>query len=135
MRLKLGMLGAGMLALAAIPAVAHHSFDAEFDRTKPVQLKGTVTKLEWMNPHVWVYLNVTGADGKIQQWQCENGAPNMLKRAGWNRESIKEGDQITIDGSLSKDGSHTCNATTLILADGHKVFAGSSGGDGNAKAK
>ncbi len=133
MRAKLNLLGAVVLVAVAAPVFAHHSFDAEFDRKKPVSLTGTVTKLEWMNPHVWVYLKVADASGKQVTWQCENGAPNMLKRAGWNRESIKEGDQITIDGSLAKDGSNTCNATTLVLADGKKVFAGSSGGDGKAK--
>ncbi len=133
MRAILSLLGACTLMSVAIPVFAHHSFDAEFDRKKPVTLKGTVTKLEWMNPHVWVYLNVTDAAGKTALWQCENGAPNMLKRAGWNRESIKEGDVITVDGSLAKDGSNTCNATTLVLANGTKVFAGSSGGDGKAK--
>src|SRR3954469_17528997 len=133
MRAKLSLLGALVLTSVAIPVFAHHSFDAEFDRKKPVTLKGTVTKLEWMNPHVWVYFNVADAAAKTTLWQCENGAPNMLKRAGWNRESIKEGDVITIDGSLSKDGSNTCNASTLVLADGSKVFAGSSGGDGKAK--
>ena len=133
MRNHLTLLGACALLSVAIPVFAPHSFDAEFDRTKPVSLKGTVTKFEWMNPHVWVYLNVTDASGKTTKWQCENGAPNMLKRAGWNRESIKEGDTVTIDGSLSKDGSNTCNATTLVLANGTKVFAGSSGGNGQAK--
>ena len=133
MRAFLSLLGACALMSVAIPVFGHHSFDAEFDRKKPVSLKGTVTKLEWMNPHVWVYLNVTDATGKTALWQCENGAPNMLKRAGWNRESIKEGDVITIDGSLAKDGSNTCNASTLVLANGTKVFAGSSGGDAKAK--
>jgi len=131
MRAKLSLLGA--CVSIAVPVFAHHSFDAEFDRTKPVSLKGTVTKLEWMNPHVWVYLNVPDASGKMVEWQCENGAPNMLKRAGWNRESIKQGDVITIDGSLAKDGSKTCNASSLILANGSRVFAGSSGGNGQAK--
>ena len=133
MRTRLSLLGAFVLVTVAAPVFAHHSFDAEFDRKKPVSLTGTVTKLEWMNPHVWVYLNVADASVKQVKWQCENGAPNMLKRAGWTRESIKEGDQVTIDGSLAKDGSNTCNATTLVLADGKKVFAGSSGGDGKAK--
>jgi hypothetical protein len=126
-------LSVAILGLAAMPGFAHHSFDAEFDRSKTTKISGTVTKLEWMNPHVWVYLDVTDGAGKVTKWQCENGAPNMLKRAGWNRESIKIGDQITVDGNLAKDGSNTCNARALILADGRSVFAGSSGGDGKAK--
>jgi hypothetical protein len=133
MRTKLSLLAASTLLSVAIPVFAHHSYDAEFDRTKPVSLKGTVTKLEWMNPHVWVYLNVTDASGKTATWQCENGAPNMLKRSGWNRESVKEGDRITVDGTLAKDGSNTCNVTALVLANGTRVFAGSSGGNGQAK--
>lgn len=126
---RLILLGAAALAAMTVPAVAHHSFDAEFDRTKAVTLKGTVTKLEWMNPHVWIYLNVPDANGNMVKWQCEYGAPNSLKRNGWNRESIKEGDQITIEGSLAKDGSNTCNAQSSILADGRRVLAGSSRGD------
>ncbi|MEP6961157.1 MAG: DUF6152 family protein [Acidobacteriota bacterium] len=133
MHSKLALLAAAVALTIAVPVFAHHSFDAEFDRSKPVTLKGTVTKFEWMNPHVWVYLNVPDAAGKPVKWQCEYGAPNMLKRAGWNREAIKEGDQITIEGSVSKDGSNTCNATSSILADGRRVLAGSSGGDGKAK--
>ena len=132
MRLKLGMLGASILVAATIPAVAHHSFDAEFDRAKQVTLKGTVTKVEWMNPHVWIYLDVPDANGKPVKWQCEYGAPNALKRSGWNRESIKEGDKLTIEGSMSKDGTNTCNASSSVLADGRRVLAGSSG---DAKAK
>lgn len=133
MRAILTLLGACVLASVAIPVFAHHSFDAEFDRTKPVSLKGTVAKLEWMNPHVWIYLNVMDASGNATKWQCENGPPNMLKRSGWTRDAIKEGDAITIDGTLAKDGSNTCNATSLVLANGTRVFAGSSGGDGKAK--
>lgn len=133
MRAKLCLWGTSLLAVVAIPAIAHHSFDAEFDRTKPVTITGKVTKMEWMNPHVWVYLDVKDASGKVQNWQCENGAPNMLKRSGWSRDSIKEGDQITITGSLAKAGGYVCNASTIVLSDGTRVFAGSSGGDNKAK--
>lgn len=133
MRFQWSLWGLSLLALAAIPAIAHHSFDAEFDRSKPVTLKGTITKVEWMNPHVWLYLDVPDASGKIVKWQCEYGAPNALKRNGWNQASIKIGDGITIEGNLAKDGSNTCNANSSVLADGRRVLAGSSRGDNNTK--
>jgi Family of unknown function (DUF6152) len=122
-------VGLALLCGLTVPMLAHHSFDAEFDRAKRVSLTGTVTKLEWMNPHIWVYLDVKDDAGKVTKWQCEGGAPNMLKRSGWNRESLKEGDKITIDGALSKDGTNTCNANSVVMADGKRVFAGSSEGD------
>jgi hypothetical protein len=113
--------------------LAHHSFEAEFDRTKQVTLTGTITKFEWMNPHIWIYMDVRGADGKVAKWQFEGGAPNMLKRNGWSRASLKEGDVATINGALSKDGTNTVNATSVVLADGTRVLAGSS--DAKAKVK
>jgi hypothetical protein len=133
MGLQWSLWGASLLAVAALPAIAHHSFDAEFDRTKAITLKGTVTKIEWMNPHVWLYLDVKDESGQVTKWQCEYGAPNALKRNGWSRNSIKEGDAITIEGNLAKDGSNTCNATSSVLADGRRVLAGSSRGDTGAK--
>jgi hypothetical protein len=133
MRLKLTLLSASLLGALAVPVFAHHSFDAEFDRSKRVSLKGTVTKVEWMNPHVWVYLDVKDEAGKSAKWQCEFGAPNMLKRAGWTSTSTKEGDEVTIEGSRAKDGSNTCNANSVVLANGQTVLGGSSGG--NTKAK
>ncbi len=119
----------GVIALALVrPVWTHHSFAAEFDAGKPVTLTGSVTKVEWANPHIWMYLDVKDG-GAVQPWQCEGGPPNTLTRNGWSPNSLKIGDQITIDGALAKDGSRTCNARTVKLADGRTVFAGSSGGD------
>jgi hypothetical protein len=120
----------GVIALAMVRSVStHHSFAAEFDAGKAVTLVGAVTRVEWANPHIWVYLDVKDDRGGTQPWQCEGGPPNTLTRNGWGPNSLKVGDQITIDGALAKDGSHTCNARTVKLPDGRSVFAGSSGGD------
>jgi len=129
MNTKHFMIGAGLVAAAALPVYAHHSFAAEFDASKPVKLTGAVTKVEWANPHIWVYLDVKDDQGRPQPWQCEGGPPNTLTRNGWSSNSLKVGDQITIDGVLAKDGSKTCNARAVKLPDGRSVFAGSSGGD------
>ena len=129
MKMKHFMIGAGLLVAAAQAGYAHHSFAAEFDASKPVTLTGTVTKIEWANPHIWVYLDVKDDQGSLQHWQCEGGPPNTLTRNGWSSNSLKPSDQITIDGVLAKDGSKTCNARQVRLPDGRSVFAGSSGGD------
>lgn len=126
------LLGAGLAAAAALPVYAHHSFAAEFDQTKQVTLNGAVTKLEWMNPHIWVYLDVK-ADAGVQRWQCEGGAPNTLTRNGWGKASLKSGDLVTIEGFVAKDGSKTCNMRVVKLPDGRTVFAGSSVGDAPKK--
>ena len=126
--MKYFILGAGLVAVAALPVYAHHSFAAEFDQGKQVTLSGAVTKLEWMNPHIWLYLDVKAADG-TQSWQCEGGAPNTLTRNGWSRASLKSGDQVTIEGYMAKDGSKTCNMRAVKLPDGRTVFAGSSAGE------
>ena len=108
-------------------AAAHHSFAAEFDAQKPVTLKGTVVKWEMINPHGWITLAVSGGDSKTTQWMIETSNPNGLMRLGWSKRSLKFGDEITVEAYRAKDGSNTANAATVTLADGRKVFAGSSG--------
>jgi hypothetical protein len=126
MRAKIVLLLAGASVLAAIPVFAHHSFAAEYDAAKPVTLKGTVTKVEWMNPHAHLYIDVKGDSGKLTNWEFELGSPNGLMRAGWTRNSLKPGDEVTVSGSLAKDGSNLANARSVVLVDGKKVFAASS---------
>jgi hypothetical protein len=111
--------------LATAPVVAHHAFAAEFDRDKPITLVGKVTKIEWVNPHTWLHVEVT-TDGKPVTWRVEGGAPNALMRRGWNRNSIKVGEQVTVDGFRAKDGSPTANGTQVKTADGRILGAASS---------
>jgi hypothetical protein len=104
----------------------HHSFTAEFDRDKPIKVTGTVTKVEWTNPHARIYLDVTEDDGKVVNWDFELGPPNGLMRQGWNRNSLRQGHVVTINGFLSKDQQHVANARAVFLPDGRQVLAGSS---------
>jgi hypothetical protein len=121
----LGLFAAGLLAAAA-PLFAHHSFAAEYDVSKPVTLKGAITKVEWTNPHVYFFMDVKDADGKVANWAIENGPPNTLYRNGWGKDTLKIGDVVTVSGSMAKDGSHLANAKSIIMADGRSVLAGSS---------
>ena len=104
----------------------HHSFAAEFDRNKPIELTGTVTKVEWTNPHARIYIDVQEEDGKVVNWDFELGPPNGLMRQGWNRNSLQQGHVVKINGFLSKDQEHVANARSVFLPDGRQVFAGSS---------
>jgi hypothetical protein len=120
--------GFGMF-LSAVPVLAHHSFAAEYDARKPVKVSGTVTKMEWMNPHARFYVDAKDDNRKVTSWNFELGAIPTLLKQGWKRDSLKAGDQVTVEGSRNKDGSNTANARTVTLPDGRRVFGGSSGGD------
>ena len=130
MKVSLSVLaGVTALAFSAGTAVAHHSFAAEYDANKPVILKGIVSKVEWMNPHARFYVDVRDEKGTVTSWNLELASPNVLVRNGWTRKSLNVGDEVVIEGSQAKDGSKMANARVVKLADGRRVFAGSSGGD------
>ncbi len=126
MRKKLAWIaGIGLIASVA-PLAAHHSFEAEYDFNKTLKVTGTVTKVEWMNPHARFYLDVTDAGGKVTNWNFELGPIVILVRQGWRKDSLKPGDQVTVEGYLAKDGDALANARRVTLPDGRRVFAGSS---------
>jgi len=119
------VLSAVVALAGALPVFAHHSFAAEFDAKQPVSLTGTITKVEWANPHAWLYIDVKDESGKVTSWGLELGAPNGLMRLGWNRNSLKPGDVISVEGTRAKDGSTIANARSILM-NGKKMLAGSS---------
>ncbi len=130
MRTKLFSVVAGaalLVAAAAVPVIAHHSFAAEFDAKRPVKMTGTVVKMEWINPHSWIHIDVKKSDGKVERWMVEGGAPNALLRRGWNKNSLPEGTEIVVEGFQAKDGSNRANGRDITFPDGKKLFVGSSG--------
>ena len=134
MRVGVRLLAAfAILASSSAAVTAHHSFAAQYDANKPVTLKGIVTKMEWTNPHARFYVDVRDETGTVTNWNLELASPNVLVRNGWSRKSLMVGDEIVVEGSLAKDGSKMANARVVRLADGRRVFAGSSGGDAPPK--
>ena len=129
MRTKLiGGVAVGLLlTLATVPVVAHHAFSAEFDANRPLVLTGEVTRVEWINPHAWIHIDVTRDDGTMESWMIEGGTPNTLFRRGFSRDSLVAGTEIVVDGYQAKDGTNKANGRDLTFPDGQKLFMGSSG--------
>jgi hypothetical protein len=123
----IGIAVGGIFALT--PASAHHSFTAQFDGTKPVTLKGTVTQMDWINPHAWIHLDVKGPDGKVVSWMVETGSPNILLRRGFNKKSLEAGSDIVVQGYMAKDGENKINGGSVTFPDGKRLFLGGSNPD------
>ena len=128
MRTNLAMLLVGLgIVIAAVPVSAHHAFAAEFDASKPIKLRGTITKMEWINPHTWIHIDVKKANGGVERWMIEGGPPNALYRRGFTKDSLPLGIEILVEGFRAKDGSLRGNGRDLTFPDGRKLFLGSSG--------
>jgi hypothetical protein len=125
-RVRLTGIIAALIGFMAASVAAHHSFSAEYDSNKPIKLTGTVIEMRWSNPHAWIYINVTGKDGKVVKWAWETGGANALYRRGWRKEDLASGTELVIDGYQARNGSTTANATSITFKDGRRLFAGSS---------
>lgn len=128
--LSVVVAGVGLLVASVVPVAAHHSFASEFDAKKPVKLRGTVTKMQWVNPHAWIHVDVKKPDGTVEKWMIEAGTPNTLLRRGFTKASLLAGTEVVVDGYQSKDGSLRANGRDLTLPNGQTLFFGSSAGTG-----
>jgi hypothetical protein len=118
---------ATMLGLGSVAPAAHHAFSAEFDASNPVRLRGKITRMEWINPHAWIHLDVEGEDGTVQAWMIEAGPPGALVRRGWDRNSVVPGTEVLVEGYRALDGGYRANGRDVTFPDGRRLFAGSSG--------
>ena len=135
MRTRLAILAAAAgLAFSALPAWAHHAFAAEFDINRPIKLRGTVVKMDWINPHSWIHMDVKGPDGKVVTWMIEGGSPNVLLRLGFTKEDLPAGSEIVLEGFQAKDGSNRGVGKSLSFADGRKLFLGGSAPGANGES-
>jgi hypothetical protein len=122
-KFRLAVLTPCLVVLGASSVLAHHSLNAEYDTTKPVSLNGTLTSVDWRNPHAWIYIDAKNANGAVEKWQCELGSPNAMARAGFGRKSASPGDEIVLDGILAKDGSKTCSTRVVKSKDGKVLYS------------